>query len=95
MSEEKKQRGVVRITRELWHELLALPNGVRVIDVDVEHNAQGWRDRPTKAVVFLLEGDGLPEVSVGDRCPAITAVYEAIAHAKNKRFIRFERIDDE
>lgn len=89
-----RQRGIVRITRELWHELLTLPDGVRVVDVDVEHNADGWRDRPSKAVVFLLEGEGLPDVREGERSPAITPVYEHAAHVENKRFLRFERIDD-
>lgn len=96
MSEEKKQRGVVRITCELWHELLTLPEGVQIVDAAVEINAHsGWQDRPSKAIVFLLEGEGLPEVERGERSPAITPVYERHAHIENKRFLRFERIDDE
>lgn len=95
MSEKTRQRAVMRITSELWHELLTLPEGVRIADVDVEHNAVGWRDRPSKAVVFLLEGEGLPDVSVGERSPAMTVVYESAKHVKNKRFVRFERIGDE
>lgn len=96
MSEEKTRRGVIRITTEMWHELLTLPEGVRIVDAAVEVNAHsGWQDRPAKALIFLVKGDGLPEVPLRERSPAITPVYETAAHAKSKRFIRFERIDDE
>lgn len=95
MSEKTERRAVLRIATELWHELLTLPKGVRIADVAVEINAHsGWQDRPARALVFLLKGDGLPEVSLRERSPAITAVYESAPYAENKRFVRFERIGD-
>lgn len=98
MDEKKKdavptrQRGLLRITTDVLHELLCLPDGITVRDVDVQHNARGWCDRPCKAVVFILAGDGLPEVPDNERIPEITAVYE---RAIGKRFLRFESIDDD
>jgi hypothetical protein len=96
MSKKTERRGVIRITTELWHELLGLPEGVRIVDAAVEVNAySGWQDRPAKALIFLIKGEGLPEVPLRERSPAITPVYESAPDAKNKRFVRFERIDGE
>ncbi len=65
-------RGVIRLTVALLHDVLLLPPEIRILDVGV-----GFTSRDGELALFV-EGPGIPTRPVGSKLPTLTPVYDRL-----------------
>ena len=72
----KRRGGIMQITAELLHDVLKLPDTVKIRSAMTVATLSALQDG--QIIGIMLEGPPMPEVGEGERIPEVQAVYNTL-----------------